>query len=59
MRWTVISIAAMIILMGLGFYIVAPDNLNIAQKTCYWLVVTAFVTAQCFHGLSWLRNHDL
>lgn len=59
MRWTVISIAATIVLIVLGFYVVGPDNLNIAQKTIYWLCVVAFLTGQGMHFLKWVRNHDL
>ena len=59
MRWTVISIAAAIALIVIGFYVVGPDNMNIAEKTAYWFCVVAFVNAQAFHFLSWVRKHDL
>ena len=59
MRWALISIAAVVALIMLGFYVVGPDNMNIAEKTTYWLCVVAFLTAQGFHFLAWVRKHDL
>lgn len=59
MRWTIISIAAAIALILLGFYVTSGDNMNVAQKACYWLVVTAYVSAESFHFLTWVRTHDL
>jgi len=59
MRWTLISLAAAIALIMLGFFVAGSDNMNISQKTVYWLCVVAFLTAQGFHFLSWVRKHDL
>lgn len=59
MRWALLSIGAAVALIMLGFFVVAPDNMNISEKTVYWLCVVAFLTAQGFHFLSWVRKHDL
>lgn len=59
MRWALISIAAAIAFIMLGFYVVGPDNMNIAEKAAYWLCVVAFLTGQGFHFLDWVRKHDL
>ena len=59
MRWTLISIAAAIALIMLGFYVVGPDNMDVAQKTVYWFCVVAFLSAQALHFASWVRKHDL
>ena len=59
MRWTLVSVAAAIALIMLGFYVVGPDNMNIVEKTTYWFCVVAFLTAQGFHFLDWVRKHNL
>ena len=59
MRWTLISIAATIALIMLGFYVVGADNMNIAEKTIYWFCVVTFLSAQGLHFMSWVRKHDL
>lgn len=59
MRWALISIAAAIAFIMLGFYVVGPDNMNIVEKTTYWLCVVAFFSAQGLHFLTWVRKHDL
>lgn len=46
MRWVLLSTAAAVALIMLGFVVVGPDNLNIAEKTIYWLCVVAFLMAQ-------------
>ena len=59
MRWALLSVAAAIALIMLGFFVIGGDNLNIAEKTTYWFCVVAFLTAQGFHLLNWVRRNNL
>lgn len=59
MRWALLSFAAAVALIMLGFFAVGADNMNISEKAVYWLCVVAFLIAQGFHFLSWVRKHDL